>query len=119
GVGIVIERAFRPSRLDHGYGVLRDLAGFRIHLAEEHLAEVGVPGVALAIEHYVVRLDQRIRQVVFRDDHAGRPAREPRLGLQRVSPGLLLAQVDAREPFRGLPATPAALDVARRLAGDP
>jgi len=65
-----IERAFRPSRLDHGNRILRHLAGLRVHLAEEHLAEVGVPDLALAIEHHVVRLDQGIRQVVFRDDYA-------------------------------------------------
>src|SRR5713101_3222033 len=111
-----IERAFRPSRLDNGDRILRHLAGLRVHLAEEHLAEVGVPDVALAIEKYVVRLDQGIRQDVFRDGHACGFAGEPRLGPERVSPGLLLAQVDAGEPFRRLPAAAAALDVARRLA---
>src|SRR5258708_17504295 len=117
-VDLEIESAFRPSRLDDGDRILRHLAGLRVHLAEEHLAEVGVPDVALAIEHYVVRLDQRIRQVVLRDDRAGRLAREARLGLERECPGLSLAQVDAGEPFRGLPATAAALDVARRFPGE-
>src|SRR2546428_10082350 len=37
--------AFRPSRLDHGNRILHHLAGLRVHLAEEHLAEVGVPDV--------------------------------------------------------------------------
>ena len=52
-----IERALRPARLDDRDRILRHLAGLRIHLAEEHLAEVGVPDVAFAIEHHVVRLD--------------------------------------------------------------
>src|SRR5207245_8557434 len=51
--------------------------------------------------------------------HARGPARKPRLGFQRERPGLLLAQVYAGEPFRGLPAAAAALDVARRRAGEP
>src|SRR5258708_7243681 len=113
-----IERAFRPPRLDHRDRILRHLAGLRVHLAEEHLAEVGVPDAALAIEHHVVRLDQRIRQVVLGDDYPGRPARKPRLSLERESPRLLLAQIDAGEPFRGLPAVAAALDVANRSAGE-
>src|SRR6202035_4309210 len=89
-----IERAFRPSRLDDRDRILRHLAGLRIHLAEEHLTEVGVPDVAFAIEYDVVRLDQWIRQVVFGDDDMRGLAREPRLGLKRKSPGRLLAQVD-------------------------
>src|SRR5947209_15555974 len=40
-------------------------------LAEEHLAEIGVPDGAFAIEHHVMRLDQRIGQIVFGDDHMG------------------------------------------------
>src|SRR5262249_43456677 len=81
-----------------------------------HLAEVRIPDHALAVEHHVVRLDQRVGEVVLGDDHASRPAGETRLGLERKRPGLLLAQVYRREPFRGLPAVAAALDVARRLA---
>src|SRR5579864_9266416 len=56
-----IERALRESRLDDRDRILRHLAGLRVHLAEEHLAEVGVPDIAFAIEHYVVRLNQGIR----------------------------------------------------------
>ena len=114
-----IERAFRPSRLHDRDRILRHLAGLRIHLAEEHLAEVGVPDVPCAIEHHVVRLNQAIRQVVFGDDHTRGLAGEPRLGLQRERPGLLLAQIDAGEPFRGLPPVAAAFDVACRRAGEP
>src|SRR3977135_2639278 len=39
-------------------------------------------------------------------------------GFERTRPFLLRAEVAAREPFRGLPAAAAALDVARRLAGE-
>src|SRR5438132_14185655 len=56
-----IERAFRPPRLDYRDWILRYLAGLRVHLAEEHLAEVGVPYVALASLHHVMRLDHRLR----------------------------------------------------------
>ena len=107
-----IERAFRPSRLHYRDRILRHLAGLRIHLAEEHLTEVGVPDVARAIEHHVVRLNQGIWQIVFGDDHMRGLAREPRLGLKRESPSRLLAQIDAGEPFRGLPAVAAAFHIA-------
>ncbi len=114
-----IERAFRPSRLNDRDRILRHLAGLRIHLAEEHLTEVGVPDVARAIEHHVVRLNQGIWQIVFGDDHTRGLAREPRLGLKRESPSRLLAQVDAGEPFRGLPAVTAAFHIASCSAGEP
>jgi len=105
--------------LTTGIGYWRHLAGVRVHLAEEHLAEVGVPDAAFAIEHHVVRLDQGIGQIVLGDNDPRRSARKPRLGLQREGPRLLLAQVDAGEPFRGLPAVAAALDVANRSACEP
>ena len=40
-------------------------------------------------------------------------------GLKRESPGRLLAQIDAGEPFRGLPAASAAFNIASRSAGEP
>ena len=101
-VDFEIERADRIARLRHRDRILRHLAGLRIHLAEEHLAEIRVPDVALVIEHHVVRLDQRIRQIVFGDDDMGGFAGEPRQGLERIVPGVLLAQIDAGEPFGGL-----------------
>src|SRR6185503_10530553 len=118
-VDLQVEGPLRPARLDHGDRILRHASGLLIHLPEEHLAEVRVPDVALAIEHDVVRLDERAWQVVLGEDHAGGLALEPRLGLQGEGPGLLLAQVDAGEPFCSLPAAAAALDVARRGAGEP
>src|SRR5947208_7185822 len=45
-------------------------------------------------------------------------AREPRLGLERERPRRLLAQIDACEPFRGLPAVTTALDIASCSAGE-
>jgi len=91
-VDLQIERAFGHPGLTTGIGYCVTLPVFGSSLPR-NICEVGVPGVALAIEHHVVRLDQRIRQVVFGDDDARGICLEPRLGLQRKSPGLLLAQV--------------------------
>jgi hypothetical protein len=66
-----------------------------------------------------VRLNQGIWQIVFGDDHMRGLARKPRFGLKRESPGWLLAQVDAGEPFRGLPAIAAALNISTRGASEP
>src|SRR5207247_6306362 len=55
-----IQSPFRPSRLHYRNRILRYLAGLRVHLAEEHLAKVGVPNVACVIEHPSVRLATRV-----------------------------------------------------------
>src|SRR5215813_3561986 len=116
-VDLKIERAERPAGLDDGDRVLRDFAGLHVHLAEEHLAEVRVPGIAVVIEHHVMRLDVRTRQVVFGDNDSGRLAREPRQSLERKFPGLLLVEVNAGEPLGSLPAV-AAIAVAQEVAGE-
>ena len=116
-VELEIERADREALLGLGDRILRDLAGLGIHLAEEHLAEIGVPDGALAIEHHVMRLDQGIRQIVFGDDHMGGLAGEPRQGLERIAPGVVLAQVDAGEPFGG--GLVGVADRAQRVADQP
>src|SRR5215510_7444230 len=56
-----VKRAFRPSRLNDWDRILRQLSRLRIHFAEKHLTEVGVPDIACAIEHDVVWLNQSIR----------------------------------------------------------
>src|SRR3954454_12551468 len=65
-----IERADRITRLQHWDRVFRDLAGLRIHLAEELLAEMRKPDHALFVERDVMRLDLPPRQRVFGDDDA-------------------------------------------------
>src|SRR5215216_4144548 len=117
-VGLEIQRADRITRLEHGQGVFPDLAGLRVHLAEELLGEVGEPDYALLIDDDVMRLDQPARQVVFRDDDAVGAAGEPRQCLELIGPGLL-AQIDGGEIFRRyLHAGPLA-ERAARVADEP
>ena len=117
-VDFEIERAERVAGLDDRDRILRDLAGLRVHLAEEHLAEIRVPDGALVIEHDIVRLDQLIRQVVLGDDDVGRFAGEPRQRLERPAPRVLLAQIDAGEPLGGLLRLRPFADVASGVAGE-
>ena len=88
-------------------------------LGVDHIRNFPVLRSSFAIEHHVVRLDQWIRQVVFGDDYMRRLAREPRLGLKRECPALLIAQIDAGEPFGGLHAVTAAFHIASCRADEP
>ena len=115
-VDLEVERAERPAFLDDRDRILRHLAGLLIHLAEEHLTEVGVPDVSGLIEHHVVRLDVLIGQIVFGEDHLRRLAGEPRQGLELEAPGLLLAEVDAGHPLGDGVHVAAAVAVARKIA---
>jgi hypothetical protein len=63
-----VQCADRIARLQHRNRIFRDLAGLRIHLAEELLAEVREPDHALFVEGDVVRLDLPARQRIFGDD---------------------------------------------------
>jgi len=45
----------------------------------------------------------RARQLIFGDDHVGGAALEPRQHLERIGPGLLLAQIDAGDVFGARP----------------
>ena len=118
-VDLEVERTERPAFLDDRDRILRHLAGLLIHLAEEHLTEVGIPDVSGLIEHHIVRLDVLVGQVVFGEDDLGRLAREPRQGLELEAPGLLLAQIDGRQPLCDLPAVTATVAIAQEVAGEP
>src|SRR5437867_4630792 len=112
-----IQSPFRPSRLYYRKRIWRYVAGLRVHRAEEHLAKVGVPSVAFAIGHHIVRLDQRSRQIILGDDHMRRLAGEPRQRLERKRPRRLLTQIDGGKPFRRLPAAPSAFNIPSCRAG--
>ena len=72
-VGIDVEVARRPARLENLHLVFGGLARRHVELAEELLAEVRV--IDRAVEHdHVVRLDGFARQVVFGDDDMRAPA---------------------------------------------
>ena len=62
------------SGFSTGIGIVRDLAGYRIELGQELLAEMREPDAAVAIDDHVVRLDLLPRQIVFGDDDARRAA---------------------------------------------
>ena len=76
---------------------MRHLAGRGVHLAEEHLAEVGVPDVAGPIHHHVMRLNSVFRQIVFGDHDLGGFAFRARQNLERIAPALTRAQIDRAE----------------------
>ena len=113
-----IERADRIAGLQHRDRIFRDLAGLRIHLAEELLAEVREPDHALLVEHDVVRLDLPARQIVFGDDDAVGAAGQARQRLQRIGPGFL-AEIDRGEIFRDHPHVRPLAERALRVADEP
>ena len=55
------------------------------------------PDHAVGVDDDVVRLNLLSRQIVFGDDHAGRPSGRARQGLERIGPGLLAAEIDRGE----------------------
>ena len=79
-----------------GHGVFGVLARLRIDLAQELLAEIRVPGLAVDDDH-VMRLDGRARQVIFRDDHIGAATFYPRQGLELELVLRARAQIDRGE----------------------
>ena len=81
-VELEVERSFRVAGLLHRDREIRDLAGFRIELRQELLAEMRVPYHAVAIDDHVVRLDLLARKIVFGDDDLGRAAGRPRKRLE-------------------------------------
>ena len=101
-VGTEPKHAGRPALLELGHRIFRVLAGLRIELAESLLAEIRVPGDAVRIDHHVVRLDGRARQVPLGDDDAGRAPGRARQGLERELPGVALVQIDGGEVFGAL-----------------
>src|SRR5438034_1524166 len=54
-----IQSPFRPSWLHYRNRILRYLAGLRIHLSEEHPAQLGVPNLSLAAAHHPLRVGHR------------------------------------------------------------
>ncbi len=86
--------------LDFRNRIFGDLAGLRIHLADEQRAEIRVPDLTVAIDHHVVRFDGFARQIVFGDDEMRAAPGGPRQGVQRVAALRPVAEIDAGEPFR-------------------
>ena len=113
-----IERADRIARLQHRDGEFPDLAGLRVHLAEELLGEVREPDHAVAVEDDIVRLNEPARQVVFGDDDAVGAAGQARQRLERIGPRLL-AQIDRGEILRDHPHVGPLAERALRVADEP
>ena len=93
-----------------------------IELAEELMAEIGVPGHALVIEDDVMRHRALARQIVFGDHNLGRTPLQPRQGLERIvqdcdSLRLMLAKNSARGRNRSGNVLGAALLALLRLRG--
>ena len=78
------------------HGVFGMLAGLGIDLAQELLAEIRVPGLAVHDDH-VVRLDGGARQIVFRNDDVGAATLDPRQGLELELVFHARAQIDGGE----------------------
>ena len=78
-------------------------AGSRIELAEDLLAEAGVPRDAGRVDDDVVRLPGLVRQVVLGIDDLRRLPRRPRRRLERIAPLRSGAQIERRQVL-GLPA---------------
>src|SRR5262249_39728533 len=81
-VGFEIEGAGRPA-----FALQRHLEALVLERpgveASEHLsAEVAVPDDAVRVRQHVMRLDGRVWQVVFGDDHAGPAALHARHDLE-------------------------------------
>jgi hypothetical protein len=77
-------------------------AGLGIELADEQAAEIRIPGHAVGIEDHVVRHRLLARQIIFGDDHMGRPPLRPRQGLERIFPAIARAQADGCKIVRRL-----------------
>ena len=97
-VDLEVERALRVIGLLHRDRIVGDLAGLRIELRQELLAEMRVPDHAVGIDDHVVRLDLLARKIVFGDDDAGRAAGRPRRGLELEADAPRVgAEIDAGE----------------------
>ena len=72
-IDLQVERALGMIRLLHGDRIVGRLPSLRIHLGEELLPEMRKPDHAVRIDDHVVRLDFPSGQIVFGDDHFGRP----------------------------------------------
>ena len=84
-IELEIERALRLLRPQQVGSVWSDdLAGLGIELADELVAEIGIPGVPVGIDHHVMRQRFFARQVVFGDDHLGGVALRARQRLEIV-----------------------------------
>ena len=105
------------SGFKRGIGYSVTLAGSRIELAEDLLAEAGVPRDAARVDDHVVRLPRSLRQIVLGVDDLRRLARRPRQRLERVAPLRSGAQIDRRQ-ILGL-RRHAALPLLGRICGPP
>jgi hypothetical protein len=100
-VGLEFKKASRLVVLQHADGMIDNLTGLGIHLANELTAEVGIVDLAVKSDH-VMRHGLEARQVVARDDHMRGAALRTREHLQRIFVGLVLRQIDGCEILRGL-----------------
>ena len=85
GIELEVERAFGLIRRAARQCIVRHLAGLGIELADELVAEIGIPGMAVGIDDHVMRQRFLARQIVFGDDHMGGLALRPRQPLQAES----------------------------------
>ncbi len=99
-IGFEVERPNGKAWLDHRQGILGDLAGLGIELAQELFAEMGEPDHAVGIDDGVVRLDLLSRQIVFGDHNARRTPGRARQRLELIVPNLVPAEIDRGEILR-------------------
>ena len=92
GIELDVERPLRLLLVQRRQRVISNLAGHRVEFANELIAEVGVPGVAVGIDDHVMRQGFFPRQVIFGDDDVGRPALRARQPLERQT--LIVGIVD-------------------------
>ncbi len=100
-VGLQLEKTAGLFILQDGDRVIDDLAGLRVHLADELAAEIAVPDLAV-LHDDVVRHGLGARQVVGGDDDARAASLGTRERLQRILPRLVLREIHAGEKSGGL-----------------
>ena len=103
GIELEAERAFRLVLAQRLQRIVLHLAGLGIEFADELVAEIGIPGMAVGIDDHVMGQCFLARQVVFGDDHMGGSALRPRqpLEIEFLAVGIIDAGVD-QEPRSGV-----------------
>ena len=100
GIKFEIEPALGLVGLQHRDRNVLHGAGLGIEHADELVAEVGVPGLAIGIDDHVVRHRLFARQIVFGDDDAGGPALRTRQALEVIFGRFGIAAAETGEIFR-------------------
>ena len=92
-----IERALGMIGLLHRNREIRHLAGLRVELGEELLAEVRIPDHAVGIDDHVVGLNLLSGQIIFGDDDARSAAGRTRRHLEVEAVLGLAAEIERRK----------------------